>query len=100
MSLCVCGMCSKSYIKRIGMNTCQDGVHLSVDVFIDIVRCVPGALSADAGGAGDPAAAHGADAGPVSEEGPRAGPEQSLSPAERLQCINTYIIMAWDSFQD
>ncbi len=68
--------------------------QLTVDVFIDVVRCVPGALSADAGGAGDPAAAHGADAGPVSEEGPRAGPDQSLSPAERLQCINTYIIMA------
>ncbi len=69
-------------------------VHLSVDVFIDIVRCVPGALSADAGGAGDPAAAHGADAGPVSEEGPRAGPEQACPLLKGCSALNTYIIMA------
>lgn len=58
--------------------------QLNVDVFIVILRCVPGALPADAGSAGDPAATHGADARPVSEEGPRHGPDQSLSPAERL----------------
>lgn len=60
---------------------------------INILRSVPGAVPAHAGGAGDPAAAHGADAGPVPEKGARPGPDQSLSPAERLKCINACIIM-------